>query len=221
MKVIAGIASIPSRVNLLEQVLDSLAGQVDEVFVGLNYGDVPRPKYLDKYSNVFWWVSDNSRVDAEKFAMANIPNVIYLGCDDDLVYLSGYADYMVKGVEKYDGLVSLHGRTYLYPVTNFKKWAGNYRCLNTVSEDVKVNLIGSGCCAFNTNRLKVSLLGFPNPNMADVFLSKTAHLQGVPMRVLKHQEGEFLRYLHPVGDTIWEHTKDYSLHVKILQSFIE
>jgi len=214
-----GIASIPSRKDMLEKVLDSLCHQVDYIYLVLNYGETEPPIYLRKYDNLSWWLADNSRGDAEKFAMAEWTHGYYLTLDDDLVVPRGYVQKMTEGVERYNGLVSLHGRTYLKPVTSFTRWAGNYRCLGRVSDDVKVNLIGSGCCAFHTDRLDVTMSDFKLPNMADLWLSKMATEQGVPMVVLAH-ERDYLTYLNPT-ETIWRNTKNFSVHTEILKSFIK
>lgn len=176
------------------------------------------PEELRNLRNVFCVILDNSLGDSAKFLYANIPNVIYYGADDDLVYPPGYCDYMQEGMERYDGLVSLHGRQYPKGA-GFKQWTGNYRCLNTVKEDVRVNLVGSGVCCFSTNRLKISILDFKTKNMADCYLSRKAYVQDVPMVVLKHREG-YLKYLHP-KDTIWQQMRDYSLQSEILKSYVK
>jgi hypothetical protein len=221
MAITLGIASIPSRKNELEFVLDSLVGQVDQIFLALNYEEEERPKYLDNYPNVYWWVDSINKGDAEKFAMAQHVEGYYIGWDDDLrCGNSGIIKRLIDGVDKYNGLVSFHGKKYLPPVTDYRKWAGNYRCLGRVSEDVKVNFIGSGCCAFHTDRLKVSLQDFKTKNMADVYLSKLATEQGVPMVVLAHEPRD-LHYTNPQGGTIWSETKDYTEHIKIMRTFIK
>jgi hypothetical protein len=197
-------------------------GQADQIFVSLNYGEVTAQKFLDKYSNIFWWSTDNKQGDAQKFAMVGkVEDGYYIGWDDDLICLPGTIDYLISGVDRYNGLVSLHGRTYLPPVTDFRRWAGAYRCLNTVSEDVPVNLIGSGCCCFHTDRLDITLSDFHSKNMADVYLSKTASDQGVPMVVLKHNAGQYVQYIPPKGETIWKSTRDYSKHIEVMRTYIK
>jgi len=217
MKRIVGIASIPSRREMLIKVVGSLSPQADIVHVALN-GYTEIPKELDSFGNVECEILDNSLGDSAKFLHADIPDVVYFGCDDDLIFPIGYCDYLQQGMEKYNGLVSLHGRKYL-PRSHFKQWVGNYRCLNNVSEDVHVNLVGSGVCCFSTNRLKLHISDFKTPNMADCYLSRTASLQGIPMMVLAHK-CNYLRYLYPVG-TIWERTKDYSIQTAVLRSYIK
>jgi hypothetical protein len=216
--IIAGIASIPAREQMLEKVIDSLTFQCNVVYVTLNaYDHVP--EYFSKYDNVHYEFGDNSKGDAMKFAMADSTDGVYLGCDDDLLYPRGYVQKMIEGVDKYNGLVSLHGRIYPIPVTDFRRWIGNYRCLGMVRSDTPVNLIGSGCCAFRTSRLKVTISDFQTRNMADLWLSKLAIEQEVPIWVLAHKR-DYLQYLKP-ENTIWQNVKDFSVHTKILQSFLK
>ena len=115
--------------------------------------------------------------------------------------------------------MGFHGRKYPVPVVDFKKWIGNYRCLNSVNFDVECNLIGSGATMFNTKSMKLKLSDFKKPNMADLYLSKTAYKQNIPMVVLAHNVGE-LKYLKPLT-TIWRSTKDFSEHTKILKSYLK
>ena len=215
---IAVIATIPPRKEFLIQVVNSLLPQVDKIHISLNgYTEIPPELVLDK---VECEILDNSLGDSAKFLhVSDYDDCYYYAIDDDLVYPTGYCDYLQEGVNKYNnGLVSLHGRKYL-PRAHFKQWAGNYRCLNNVSLDVHVNMVGSGVCCFNTNRLKLHISDFKTPNMADCYLSKTASLQGIPMMVLAHSV-DYLRYLYPVG-TIWESTKDYSIQTAVLRSYIK
>jgi len=215
-----GIASIPEREESLKQVIDSLTRQADLIAVVLNsYKEIP--SWIKEYDNVICDIGDNALGDAMKFALAESAKGLYVSWDDDLVAPPDAIWKLHRGVTKYNWVCSFHGRKYLSPVTNFKKFAGNYRCLGNVSEDVHVDFIGSGCTAFDTGRLRLSLHDFKSRNMADVYLSKAATDQGVPMMVLAHPEG-YLKYIAPQrGTTIWEQTQDYTEHVKIMQTFIK
>ena len=218
MRRIAGIASIEPRKELLILVVNSLLPQVDKIHVALNgYKEIPEAlRGLDK---VECEILDNRIGDSAKFLHAgNYDDAYYYGCDDDIQYPLEYCNYLQDNAIKYNGLVSLHGRMYP-PIPQFKRWIGNYRCLNNVDNDVSVNLVGSGVCCFNTNRLKLHISDFKTRNMADCYLSRTASLQGIPMMVLAHR-CNYLTYLYPVG-TIWESTKDYSIHTAVLRSYIK
>jgi hypothetical protein len=219
MKTICGIASIPSRQESLKRVLDSLTGQVDEIYVVLNYGDIEAPNYMQDYDNIYFTMARNLRGDAEKFIMADRPNVYYITWDDDLVPKDGVIPKLVDACYFYEAVVGYHGRTYLPPVTDFRKWSNNYRCLSTVNLDMNVNLIGTGCTCFNTNQVKISLSDFKSSNKADCYFSRQVRLQQVPMIVLAHDKDDLI-YTNP-EKTIWNTSRNFDEQTKILQSYIK
>ena len=217
MERIAGLATIPQREATLQAVINSIAPQVDRVYVALN-GYSKIPEWFHNLRNVIPEITDNSRGDGFKFLHANIFDAIYFGCDDDIVYPYGYFDYLQAGIARYDALVSLHGRIYPRPITDFRRFIGNYRCLNTVPADVRVDLVGSGVCGFSTNRLKIYVEDFKIANMADVWLCGKAQEQGVPRWVLKHNVNYLEHISNPV--TIWQSRKDKSQETALLREFL-
>jgi len=220
--VIGGLATIPARVNTLESVVASIVPQVDLLYVVLN-GHTVVPSWLREISNVKYVVANNSRGDAMKFAFCEKhQDVYYLSFDDDLLYPVGYVRRMLDGVKKYNGVVSLHGKTYPRPPEKFYKPLISYHCFNFRPDDTDVDIIGTGVCAFHTSRLKVKLADFLEPNMADIWLSKLAWEQGVPLKVLSHPS-RYLTYLQQENkNTIWHQqakTK-FEKQTELLQTFL-
>ncbi len=196
-----GIATIPSRVSLLEKTLDSLTNQVDIMFVGLN-GHKGVPEYFDKYSNIYYEFSDNSKGDAMKFYWADWVDGYYLSCDDDLQYPQEYADYMTDKCKEYGCPVSLAGKNFRHPVQSYHRSAVDfYHCLRDVEGDHQVQVVGTGVLCFNTDQIKVTLDDFPKPNMADLYFAKLAKEQKVRLMALEHK-ADYLKYTHPTW-TIW------------------
>lgn len=212
------IASIGERESSLRLVLNAISPQVERVYVSLN-NYISVPEWIYQYKNVWTELLDNSLGDASKFLKVNTQAGICLFLDDDLIVPKGYVNDMVKGLKKYGGAVSLHGKVYTRPVTHFKKGFANYRCLNTVSQDVSVEVIGTGCVAFDNQEVKISLEDFPYRNMADILFSKVCYERGIPMTVLKHKYG-YLRYI-PQKTTIWMQAKDCTIQTRILQIFLK
>jgi hypothetical protein len=213
-----GIASLPGRELCLRKTIDSIYNQVDLVFVGLN--NYPQtPLWFDYYDNLCYEHSDNSLGDGIKFRGVEYTNGYYLTLDDDLMVNNQYVEGIIEGINKY-GVVSHHGKRYSPPITSYKKWDANYRCLDEVTEDQPINLLGSGCMGFKTSEFKVDIDRFLLPNMADVWISLLAYEQGHKPMVLKHRKGH-INYLYPPDRTIWQNTSDYSEHIKIMQKFIK
>lgn len=183
----AQVASLPDRVKTLEDMVFSILPQVDHLFVGLNnYTEVP--PFLLGNSKISYKLLDNSLGDAAKFLdVENLSGYVFT-CDDDLVYPKDYVQYMKSKVDKYKGVVSLLGKVYPRPVTSFRRgYSELYRCLGTVTGDHVVDVVGTGAMAFHTTHLKAHTKDFKVPNMADIWLSKIAHEQGVPLIAVEHR----------------------------------
>lgn len=215
-----GIATLHCREEAFKQCLHAIRPQVDQVIAVLNYY-TEIPDWLKELPNVDCIMMNNEYTDAGKFLKVHECDGYYLALDDDLAVPPSYVETMLDGVERYNGIVSLHGKIYRKPVQAFNKWAYAFRCLYNVEGDAHVNVIGDGCCAFNTSRLNLSIDDFPLNKMSDLQLSSVATEQGVPMTVLKHKAGYLKYLLHPSDETIWKTTKDHSVHTKLLQSFIK
>ena len=113
----------------------------------------------------------------------------FFSCDDDLIYPDTYVKDMIRGVNKYKCIVTLHGRSFLIkPILSYYQSATHkYRCLDKVNYDVQVD-VGEGVMAFHTDMVKVKYSDFKAPpNMADIWMSKIAHDQNVPIMVLARQ----------------------------------
>jgi hypothetical protein len=185
-KRIAQIASLPARVDTLERCVESLYDQMNMIFVALNgYKDVPNFLLDDK---IVYALMDNSLGDSAKFYDIDSRRGFLFTCDDDLVYPKDYADYMIDGIKRHGGIVTLLGKRYdNRPVQSFRKgYSSIYRCLTSVKEDKVVHVGGTGAMAFHSADFKISIDDFGRKNMADIWVAKKAAEQGVTITVLKH-----------------------------------
>jgi len=214
-----GIASVPARAHMLIKTIESLLPQCDRIFIALNsYSEIPQEL---KNPKIHCDILDNSLKDSAKFLHVTECNGFYLGCDDDLVYNPEHCQYLISKATQYNALVSLHGRKFTRPVRGLKRgFTLNYHCLHSYSEDVRLDICGSGVCCFHTDRLKLSIRDFDLPGMADVFLARQAWLQGVPIMGIAHKNN-YLKYMPPPDQTLWHYWKDDSIQASILKSFIK
>jgi hypothetical protein len=178
------------------------------------------PDYYDVGHKIVWHKLDNSRSDGAKFYNAELRNGYVLTLDDDLAVPEGYVDKLISKVDQYKGAVSLHGKIYPRPPVDFRKAKIVYRCLGTVSGgDHKIDLIGTGCMAYHTDIIKVRFDDFPVGGMADVWFSKLAWAQNVPMYVIAHPIG-YLRYTPP-PTTIWGTMGKATLQTQLIKEFLK
>ena len=212
------LASIPQRESLLKIVLESIVPFVDHTFVALS-GYNHTPSFIDSLPTVTSRILSNKKGDANKFFFINDVSGLALITDDDLTWSPNAINILQQKVRQYNCPCSFHGKKYTPPVTRFKNIKENYRCLGTVVGDHEINCIGTGTLMFDTSMIKLSMDDFPYPNMADILFSKAAISQGVKLMAVEHRVG-VVGYLNP-KETIWNQTRDYSLHARILKEFIK
>lgn len=216
----AQIASVPHRVDSLNRTVNSLLGQVNMLFVALNNYDYV-PNFLLGDRKIVYAIMDNKFGDAAKFYDADQRSGYVLTCDDDLVYPPDYAQYMVDGVKKHGGIVSLLGKIYPRPATSYRgNFVQIFRVLNPVHGDHVVDVCGTGAMCYNTNDFKISMDMFERKNMADLWVAKAAAEQGVKITALAHPKGYIKHIRH--GRSIWSTTTgENPFQTKVLNSFLK
>jgi hypothetical protein len=217
MKIIAGLPSIPDRVEALKRTVESIYPQVDRLFVELNGYDCIPEFLID--TKIHAEILDNSLGSPSRFMHLKDTQQYFFGIDDDLIYPKGYVEYMIEGILRYDAIVTLHGKIYPRPVTSLRKYKHKYACLGDVNNDYKVEVGGAGCMAFDINRFNFDISIFGYPNMGDIFVSREAHRQGVGIYVLKHSH-DYLKYMKPKW-TIYGRKTEVTRETAILQSFLK
>lgn len=204
--IVAGIATIPTRVNQVKKTIESLLPQVDIIVLSLNHF-CAIPMDFPKQNLVF---IVNQGSDEQKFFALDYLHTkpgIFLSCDDDLIYPPDYVKVIKDRLEHYD-IVTFHGRNFnSFPIQSYYKSAGSkYRCLDKVSTDIPVQVGGTGCMAFKPSNFNVTLADFPSKYMADIHLAIKAKKEGKKIMCIAH-EANWIKY-QPVNDTIYDRFKD-------------
>ena len=200
MKVVFNIATIPDRKQQLLKTIDSIINQCDEVNVMLNlYEQIPEE--LKGNKKIKCHICDNVISDGYKFLCAkNYKDAYLFFIDDDIIFPEDYAEVMISYLERYgtwNTAISLHGRKFKnYPITSYYRDAGReiYHCLENVSNDVKVDFIGTGAMCCHSDLFKnFNLSIFTNASMADIIMSKYFVENKVDMYCVAH-ERSYLKY---------------------------
>lgn len=177
-KKIVGVASLPDRVDCLNDTIFSLYDQVDKIIVGLNnYSEVP--DFL-KMKKIEYYLLDNSLGDSAKFyKIDDYTNDYYFCCDDDIIYPSNYCEVLIEKSKKYQSMVGVHGVQLIKPIHSYYRSRKVFHCLHPLDIDVEVDLLGSGTCLIDTSLLKISINDFKTPNMADIWLGDLCKKQNI------------------------------------------
>lgn len=212
------IASIPSRLALLIETINSLLPQVDKVYLYLNNysaNNADGIKNIDP-EKIDYIIGDNTSGDAGKFYWGDKINGFICTCDDDIIYPPDYIETIVSGIEKYKrkSIVTFHGRIFArIPVKSYYKWNKLFNCQNKIDSDSVVNVGGTGVMGWHSSTIKISMQDFPSANMADVHLSILANRNKVPIMVLAH-EGAWIKVSMTINSIYSQMVNSDSEHVR-------
>ena len=239
------LATIPERIAILPEVIDSLYLQVDRVNVicnGHTKEQITALSTIYKDMDVYFYKRENQMTDGEKYYRIEEAEPGYIfTCDDDLLYGPGYVDYMISKIEQYGrkAVISLHGRCWEdFPIWSFYRDRADvnpfdgtrmphdgdkpviYRCMADVIGDHRVHCCGDGVAAWHTDTLRMKYEYVELPNMAQLWLCLTCNRFDVPQIVVEHKEG-IVENLWD-GEGIWDRQKDDSIQTGLInQRWIE
>lgn len=190
--VVCGLASIPSRADALERVVEALKPQVDHLFVYLNgFSDVPgflfRGGITVFRSQDFGDYRDNSKF----FGLPLLDEDVYfLSVDDDIDYPPDYVATLVDKVEKSRrrALVGVHGAIYGAGSKMFVDRAV-FHFKDAVDIDLPVSVLGTGTLAFHTSAFSFDSLAFDEVGMADLVVASLSRAQEIPSLVVSRPAG--------------------------------
>lgn len=187
---IVGIASLPERVDCLEDTINSLYNQVDLIIVGLNnYKKVPN--FLQK-EKIRSYLLDNKLGDAAKFYKVDeYKGHYYFSCDDDIIYSP---TFISKLTEVDHPVVGIHGADMKFPCKNYYKDRVTYHGLHSLAENREVDIVGSGAVKIDLEKINLSVNDFPTPNMADVYLSDICRSHGIKPIIVQRETGDLYTY---------------------------
>lgn len=200
----ASLASIPSRVRQLEQVVASLLPQVDRLRVYLNgYADVP-PFLIHPRITVARSQDSGDLGDAGKFFWCEQAQGYELTCDDDTVYPVDFSARLINKVEVYDrtAVMGVHGVTLRTPCHSYYRDRKVIHCASALAADAPVHILGTVACAWHASTLKLTRQDFALPNMADIWLGLACQRQRVPMIAIS-RPAAWLKLLQ-VPDSIYD-----------------
>ncbi|MFY7819780.1 MAG: hypothetical protein ACOVP3_02915 [Rhodoluna sp.] len=218
--VFVGLASIPSRVASLEQVVRSLLPQVTEIGVYLNnYQDVPaflkHPRIRVARSQKHGDVRDNGKF----FFVEKTKADFYATVDDDIAYPENYIAELIKNQKLLGGTqaVGVHGSIYPQPVKKLLASRYLFHFSHATEALTPVDMLGTGTLLFNRRYWGLRYSEILTPGMADVWLAVAAAKRGFGLWSIPRPEN----WMHPLeqdeeGNLFQEGKFDDSVQVAAL-----
>ena len=221
--VYAGMASIPRRAGVVEEVIESIYDQFDGIFIHLNnYGKVP-----DVLRDSKIYVSRSQDLgdlkDTGKFAgLRHVGNdAFYFSVDDDIIYPPDYRNRMLATLQSFGNAVLLGVHAAIYQkneVSFFNRQVFHFT--KPAKVDFPVSVVGTGTAAFHTGKICPEFDWFPTHGMADITIARELNLRKIP-RVAIAREQDWLftpQCLEGERGTLFEATrKSDAQHTEILR----
>lgn len=180
-KTTANIATQPSRFKSLLCTLESIEGQFDEIRIYLNcYTEVPEE--LTKYTTHI----GKDLTDNGKFFWSGNKNEYYFTLDDDIIYPPDYVEKTLPLIG--NRIVSYHGRRLTGLSKSYYNGHKAYVFNELLNTERKLDVVGTGVMAFNTNIFSPSLWRTENYKMTDLLIGLEAHLWGIPIVCLPREK---------------------------------
>jgi hypothetical protein len=198
MKLTANIATMPSRINTLRQMLQSIENQFDEIRIYCNEFE-SIPEWLNKYTI---GTGDNLTDNGKFYFLQFAKDEYYFTMDDDIIYPTTYAEDMVKAIEKHKTIVTHHGR--IIEAKDVSYYGGHkfFHCVNNQTEERLIDVSGTGVTAFSTKYFKPkNLYKSKDKCMSDIIFGLEAIKQNKKITVLPHECG-YIKAL-PVPTSIY------------------
>lgn len=193
----AAFATYPGRRKILPDVIDSLAPQVDRLFVYLNnYDHVPSCITEHPLRERIVYILDpaSQRRAAAKFHWLEIVRGFHLVCDDDILYPANYAAEMVAAIERHGrkAIVGVHGVIFESELKDARSSRRKvFKFPEALGEDTPVHFLGTGTVALHTSVLPAmdlsKFMAYPIAN--DEILAVSAKTADVPMICVRREAG--------------------------------
>jgi len=182
----AGMASIPTRLDLLPKVVSSVIDQVDRLYIFLNhYSEIPLCLKSGKIE-IFRSQDHGNQSARGKFWQCEKISGYFFTLDDDIFYPHDYVKRMVSQIEVYKrrALLGVYAESFKgKDITNFYNSAQKKKyALNAALEkDAPVHIIGTGTLAYHTDAIRLKLSVFKTIGGVDAWLAIAAQQMKVPM----------------------------------------
>ena len=174
LKVTANIATQPHRFESLLKTLETIDGQFDEIRLYLKNFDYV-PSELKKFTTYI----GEDLTDNGKFFWSNNDNEYYFTLDDDILYPNDYVEKTLPLIG--DRIISYHGRILVGQNRGYYSKHKAYMYYWELPRERKLDVMGTGVSAFNTNFFKPNLWRTPNYKMTDLVISLEAHMCNIPI----------------------------------------
>ena len=186
-RVVAGMATMPTRTQTFDRAFSSIIRQVDRLYLYLDgHDNVPEiarndPRVVPIFAHEYPGLHANGKLLG--LVLESEP-CLYAALDDDLHFYRDYIVTMRQALAQYNdrAVVGLHGTILDRPLEDYyvnPTWRGKYR--SKLKSDAEVDILGTGAVLFSSSVLQIDVRDWPKVSMTDLGLAIAAAKASIPM----------------------------------------
>ena len=190
--VVAGMATMPSRLDSFELALNSILPQVDRLFLFLDRFDHPYvsadPRVVVLSSQLFGDLRANGKLMGLNMSG---PDAYYFCVDDDIIYPHDYVQCHLQFLhQQRNAIVSgVHASKLNGKLENYLTDRTILHRSAELSDAVRVDVTGTCTAAFHTGALQFDVRKWTTSNMVDLNFALECKKQAVPMLAMPRKQG--------------------------------
>jgi hypothetical protein len=188
----ASMATIPTRLQSLEEAAMSILPQVDELHIYLNdFNRVPSFLVHEKIKVFQSQKCLGDIGDAGKFYTSESVSGYHFTIDDDIVYPPDYVSKMIDAIKSYKrkAVITIHGRRFkAFPIKSYyHDISDSYKYDSQILRDEKLHIGGTGVMAYHTDTIRFTIQDFKMSNMSDIWVGIKCLQEGIPIICVSHK----------------------------------
>ena len=190
--VVAGMATMPSRLESFELALNSILPQVDRLFLFLDRFEAPYisadPKVVVLTSELFGDLRANGKLMGLNMAGSD---AYYFCVDDDIIYPPDYVQRNLQFLKQHDDKVvcSVHASRIQADFSNYLTDRAILHRSHPLAQSTRVDVAGTCTAAFHTGILEFDVRQWETTNMVDLNFALECKKRNIPILSMPRNEG--------------------------------
>jgi peptidoglycan/xylan/chitin deacetylase (PgdA/CDA1 family) len=185
-RIVAGMATLPSRAATLPAALRSIVHQVDRLYLYLDgHQEVPEAARNDvRVIPIFSRDEPNLASGGKFLGLIREPErCLYVSTDDDIVYPPDYVARLAGRLSALGSraIVGVHGVILRRPLASYLRDREVFHFADALYYDRAVNVLGTGTMMFDTAVFRFDVRNLGQLNMTDLNVAVEAARSGLPM----------------------------------------
>jgi hypothetical protein len=200
-RIVAGLATMPSRAASFPVAFRSIVDQVDRLYLYLDgHQEVPEVARSDARVIPIFRHDGPKLGTAAKFLglIREAEPCLYVGIDDDIYYPPSYVAHLHSRLKAhgYRAVVGVHGLSFNRPFASYPRDCTIFHFAGSMRSERAVDILGAGTMMFDTAVFRFDVRKWQQLNMSDLNVAIEATKSGLPMICIARRKN----FLFPLGE---------------------